>query len=70
MAFDVPRKVRVARPEVGVQARSLTLIDSSVTASTAVDVYSFRRPRLENTACDTSLVPDSGGQTWGVCAND
>jgi hypothetical protein len=33
------------------------------------DLRCYRRVRLTDTVCGTSLDPDTG-ETWGVCAND
>src|SRR5262249_27176359 len=55
-------------------AGSLTIVDSSITGSTSVDIESVRRPRLRNTVCGKSaqlLLPQNTlGPPWGVCAND
>jgi hypothetical protein len=50
----------------------LALTDSSVTGSTAYDLYSKKRPVLVNTTCGTSgrVWNKPGIPTWGVCADD
>jgi hypothetical protein len=55
-------------------AGALTIVDSSITGSTSVDIESVRRPRLRNTVCGKSaqlLLPQNTlGPPWGVCTND
>jgi hypothetical protein len=55
-------------------AGSLTIVDSSITGSTSVDIESVRRPRLRNTVCGKSaqlLLPQNTlGPPWGVCTDD
>jgi hypothetical protein len=72
--------------EDGVAAKSIRLIDSTVTGSgtnlaecdgtsfpdVCADLVSERRPRLKNSQCETSLVPERTfpPQGWSVCQND
>jgi hypothetical protein len=55
-------------------AGSLTIVDSSITGSTIVDIESVRRPRVRNTVCGTSaqllLRQNTLGPPWGICSND
>jgi hypothetical protein len=54
----------------GVVALNTLLTDSTLTGN-QTDLASFQRPRLVNTACDTSLRLDSmPPASWNVCAND
>lgn len=52
---------------IGVRARQVRLLDSFVVGSSIADVSSDKRPRVENTECETSAGAPPDGGTWRVC---
>jgi hypothetical protein len=63
---------------IGVSARKVKLVDSTVTGNIWIgyplDILSDTMPKLTNTTCGTSAQPADTppyfGATWGVCADD